>query len=323
MKSYDTIMTSELLEIERKIFDRESIAHLGRFSLGEDVSRRIGFGVELDGIRDYMPGDDARHIDWVDTAKRTDGNLSVRQHYEDQEPLIMVVSDMPSHLRYAETVGDPLSARTLGLIATHVAALSLSSRGSPIGAIFSDGFESTEFKPENRVKTAERMLEVGAGLAGASTEGLKDHRKQAKKRHGLRRQKQGLMLPEHQPFSEVIDTGKIRSKKTADVARFIIVSDFRSDTDASMAAMKKLKKTNDVVAIQITNPVMRGVVEGIDRYTDALGKTTILETSGQKSRFTELVVQRQADIDEALEQSASLVITIDTGDPTRVTQLAA
>jgi uncharacterized protein (DUF58 family) len=324
MLSHDIQSYPELLEIERKILDREALTYIGRYSFGDEISQKIGNGSEIDGVRDYQPGDDARHIDWVDTAKRSDRQLSFRQHYEDQEPFTMIVSDVPSHLMYAETVGNPFSARTLGLLAVLFVARSAENIGSPIGAVLSDGFEVVSVKPEGKPKTAERVLQAGVALGEISTDRAVEFYKQANKRVGLSRKKQGLILPEQIPFSQTIEIGKNLSKRSADTSRFVVISDFRTDLDDTSQIMQKLKRTNDVVAIQITNPVMRGVLPGIDHYMDPLtGQTRMLETKAQKDYYTSTALERQQEIDEILSNSASTVITLDTTSPAEVRGLLA
>src|SRR5581483_1666958 len=62
---------------------------------GETAAKRVGHGYEIDGIRDFMDGDDPRYVDWNVTARMTDEGATpqVRIHYRDITPNFWIVTD--------------------------------------------------------------------------------------------------------------------------------------------------------------------------------------------------------------------------------------
>lgn len=59
---------------------------------GGFVTRRRGHGQEVADVRDYVAGDDIRHLDRGATARR--GSLHVRQFQEDRDRVTLLVADM-------------------------------------------------------------------------------------------------------------------------------------------------------------------------------------------------------------------------------------
>jgi uncharacterized protein (DUF58 family) len=62
---------------------------------GDNPSSVPGRGVEVSGIREYQPGDEARGIDWRVTARR--GRLFVKEFSQERElPVLVILSQTPS-----------------------------------------------------------------------------------------------------------------------------------------------------------------------------------------------------------------------------------
>lgn len=59
--------------------------------LGLKTSRRLGSDNEFERLRDYIDGDDPRHLDWRATARRQ--KLTVRAHQQNQSQRIMFLLD--------------------------------------------------------------------------------------------------------------------------------------------------------------------------------------------------------------------------------------
>lgn len=60
-------------------------------SLGVKPSRQRGEGMEFESLRDYVPGDDPRRIDWRATARR--GRLVTRLHQHERNHTVMIAVD--------------------------------------------------------------------------------------------------------------------------------------------------------------------------------------------------------------------------------------
>ena len=54
--------------------------------VGDLQSKRRGHGIDIDGVRPYIPGDDPRYIDHRATARQPDHWPQIREHYADITP---------------------------------------------------------------------------------------------------------------------------------------------------------------------------------------------------------------------------------------------
>jgi uncharacterized protein (DUF58 family) len=61
---------------------------------GEYESAFKGRGMEFEQVREYLPGDDVRHIDWNVTARS--GAPFVKEHREEREQTVMLLVDLSS-----------------------------------------------------------------------------------------------------------------------------------------------------------------------------------------------------------------------------------
>lgn len=64
---------------------------LRRTNIGDFRTAIKGSGVEFESLREYIPGDDVRFIDWPATARSN--TLLVRQYYEERSRTIMLLLD--------------------------------------------------------------------------------------------------------------------------------------------------------------------------------------------------------------------------------------
>ncbi len=92
---------------------------------GPHRGRKHGQGLDFEELRQYVPGDDTRHIDWKVTARRN--ATYTRLYREEKERLLTVALDFRSPMF---TGSETLSAVTAGLLAAKIAwqAADLSNR---------------------------------------------------------------------------------------------------------------------------------------------------------------------------------------------------
>ena len=81
----------EVLKLVRRIELRTRGLVSSRFS-GEYHSVFKGQGIEFVEVRQYMPGDDVRTIDWNVSART--GQLHVKRFVEERELTVMVLCDL-------------------------------------------------------------------------------------------------------------------------------------------------------------------------------------------------------------------------------------
>ncbi len=89
--------------------------HLAATWTGAYRSAFKGEGIEFAGVREYVPGDDVRTIDWRVTART--GRLAVRRYVEERNRTVLLLVDVGAGLQAGS--GD----RTLADVAAEVVAL--------------------------------------------------------------------------------------------------------------------------------------------------------------------------------------------------------
>jgi uncharacterized protein (DUF58 family) len=130
------------------VLSRELLAEIRRIEI---VTRRLvsqqmaghyhsvfkGRGMSFDEVREYMPGDDPRSIDWNVTART--GDPYVKTYVEERELTVMVVVDMSGSMAFG-TVKD--EKRVVAARLAAMMAFSAISNGDRVGLIaFTDTVE--------------------------------------------------------------------------------------------------------------------------------------------------------------------------------------
>jgi uncharacterized protein (DUF58 family) len=70
---------------------KAAIAEAVRERRGSTSARQLGEGRQFESLREWVPGDDPRHVDWKATARRR--KLIVRQYEEERRQHVMLVLD--------------------------------------------------------------------------------------------------------------------------------------------------------------------------------------------------------------------------------------
>ena len=101
--------------------------------IGERLGRGIGASLEFMDYRDYVPGDDLRHVDWAAFA-RTD-QLKVRLYREEIAPGLDIVVDVSASMAVSEAkrtaVQDLVDAAALWTVRAAGIARRLAADGGP------------------------------------------------------------------------------------------------------------------------------------------------------------------------------------------------
>lgn len=131
---------------------------------GGFATRRKGHGHEVADVREYVSGDDIRHLDKGTTART--GVLHVRQFHEERDRVCLLVADFRASMLWgiSRAFRSVVAAETLCLIGWHVVA-----EGGRVGllALTPDGQVSVP--PRGRVRG---MLDVIGGLVRAHAQAL-------------------------------------------------------------------------------------------------------------------------------------------------------
>lgn len=220
-----------------------------------------GDGLDIDGVRDYVPGDDPRHIDWAITARQPDGSLQIREHYRDVTPNLWLVTDTLQS-RYAANPGY-FSEQRLALSAI-VAFLRLSEiQGMPSAILAANDDRLTavrqlvpvQGRPHVRATVGKLVAALSPMASAAALPSMMAERR---------------AVAETRPH---LDELLGYAAKYCTKSLVVIVSDFR---DTAMpddeihgwanSLTRLAKQDNDVIAVELTNPYDYRLSEQANRF---------------------------------------------------------
>jgi uncharacterized protein (DUF58 family) len=242
------------------------IRRLDGFLQGDYRTLFRGYGMDLADIREYVPGDDVRHIDWNVTARMD--TPYVREYHEDREVTAHFLLDVSPSVDFGTA-----TALKRDLLIDFVAVLSrlLTRHGNRVGAIVYG-------------KGVERVIPARGGRMQVLR--LIDHLEKRPR-------------PKEAPatsLAELLDTANRQIRRRSLV---FIVSDFFT-TPGWERGLSDLSRRHEVLAIRLTDPRERELPEiGWVVMNDAeTGEHLYVDTADKRfrRRFAEVVRRR----DEAL-----------------------
>ena len=214
-----------LLRLEWRVVRRLD----GRLTGGYRTAHR-GIGTDLAGLREYVEGDDARHIDWNVTARLNEPQL--RLFNEDRELTVWLVLDRSASM----TVGAPGRGKhdVVSELAL-VLALLFGRGGNRVGALLYD-------VPGGQVRTVppgtgrRHALRIGAELARTELARTKLARKGGNGRRG------GTT-----DLAAMLDAvAKLARRR----ALIVVISDFIGDGDWERSLLRLVPR-HEVVALRV------------------------------------------------------------------------
>ena len=209
-----------------------------------------GQGIEFEGVRDYIRGDDIRSIDWNVTARMGRPYVKIFEEECELQVLIVMDSSLSMHLDCGNR--KPTKYET-GAQAAALIAIASEMNGCPVGAVFFDGQIHFSCKPQfGRERTMLLLTHLDR-------------------------------LPEKKVKGSVLGNALIGADKILRKRSLVfVISDFRSaDWEKPLI---KLAQKNDVVALRLTDEFDRslpslGSVTFKDMESDL---TMVLPTSSEK-----------------------------------------
>ena len=241
---------TELLRKVRQIQIRAS-RFVNDVLAGEYSSVFKGRGMEFDEVREYVPGDDVRTIDWNVTART--GRPHVKRFVEERELTVMLLVDLSSSVRFG-TIKQLKSEAIVEICA--LLALSAIQNNDKVGlVIFTD--------------TVERYVPPKKGTT-----------------HVLRVIRELLHHEAQRARTDIAGALEylLRVAKRRCVA--FLVSDFLADQELFERPLKLAGKKHDLIAITVTDPreislPPVGILELEDAET---GELILVDTSSSGTR---------------------------------------
>ncbi|MEO7112480.1 MAG: DUF58 domain-containing protein, partial [Polyangiaceae bacterium] len=249
-----------------------------------------GRGIDFDEVREYVPGDEVRTIDWNVTARA--GHPYVKKFREDRELTILLLVDVSGSFDFGSTAK---SKREMAAELASVLALSATRNNDKIGLIlFSDRIE--KYIPPKKGRA--HVLRVVREILGAEPKGR---------------------------GTNVVEALRFASTMTRRRSVLFLLSDFESKADkladqpGLRDAVRLTQRRHDLVALHVFDPREMSLPNvGIITLEDAeTGELVELDTGNKKlrDRFAELATARRLDTVRTLRREGVDCLELDTALP--------
>ncbi len=204
---------------------------------GRHSSRLRGRGLNFEEMRNYLPGDDVRSIDWKATARTGKPHVRVFTEERDRPALLVIDQRMSMFFGSQRNMKSVTAAE-----AAAIAAFRILDVGDRVGGIVFNDDRRIEIKPRRSSRGLYSMLESLASMNGEL--------------HADRE-----VDPKPGSLNDVLGA-------TARIAHHdhlvIIFSDFDGIDATTRQRLSGIAAHNDLVLILVTDPTAQGV-EGSDR----------------------------------------------------------
>jgi len=253
---------------------------------GGHASKQKGRGLDLDQLRQYLPGDDIRTIDWRVTARTQSPHTRV--YKEERERPVMIVCDQrtPMFFGSKRSFKSVVAAQCAAIIAW--AAL---DHGDRVGALVLGDESEKDFRPKQRSQHILQILKT----INEYNHLLENHR---------------------QVKNSLSECLKKLHQGVKPGTTIYIISDFFDLSESDKAALFNLKRHNHVVALQVFDRLERQMPPpGLYAVTDG-NQEGYLDTQSKHSQQTyqEAVNVFQQGIEQTFKQLAINHHQIDAAD---------
>ena len=257
---------------------------------GRHASKLRGRGLNFEELRDYLPGDDARNIDWKVTARTR--TPYVRVYTEEKDRTVWLLIDQRVTMFFGS------QQRMKSVVAAEVAAISawrVLSVGDRVGALVFNDSEILVVPPH---RSRERVMQILKQVV--------------KKNRELRADSD--LKPDPNKLNEAL-------RQVSTLARHDCLVCLVTDGDGINAETRKhisrISEHNDVLTALIYDPLEKNIpASGRLRFADNEGQLEA-DTSNQKLRsgFQNAFEKKLERIETASRRFSIPVIALDTSRP--------
>lgn len=276
------MLTRELLRKIRKIEIVTERLVRDRMA-GQYHSVFKGSGIAFSEVRQYMPGDDIRLIDWNVSARMNDAYIKL--FVEEREMTVLLLVDMSASGRFGSANEEK---RELAAEIAAVLAFSAIKNNDRVGLIiFTDEVE--RFVPPKKGK--KHVLRVISEILSFSPKSP------------------------HTNLAQGLDfLGKVAHHRSVS----FLVSDFLSPQASYERALRIASRRHDVIPVVVSDPLESQLpnVGLIDLYDPETGELVVFDSSGPEARAFASAARDQQASREALFRRLSLdAISVSTDRP--------
>ncbi len=247
---------------------------------GQYHSAFKGMGIEFEEVREYLPGDDVRTIDWNVTARH--GRPFVKRFREERELTVVLVVDVSASQEFGTR--DQLKSELVAELGATLAFSAVRNNDKVGLVLFSD--------------RVERFVRADKGT-----------------RHVLRVIRELLY---HRPAGRGTDVGgaleyvdRVLNRR----AVVFIISDFQ--TPDFSRALKSLRRRHDVIPVLVRDRRERELpaVRYVEFYDAETGEQLLVDTSSRalRQRFAALARAREAALLAGFRRLGIDVVEVETG----------
>ena len=283
--------TEQAKEILKKVRQVEIRTHrlVNESLAGQYHSVFKGRGMDFDEVREYVPGDEVRAIDWNVTARA--GHAFVKKFTEERELTILLVVD----LRASGNFGSgPRSKRQMAAELASVLAFSATRNSDKVGLVlFTDQIE--QYIPPKKGR-----------------------------QHVLRVIREILFFEPHSRGTDIVRALDFANQVTSRRAIMFLLSDFElPNQDQSLTDLRRglrlASRRHDLVALHV-HDLRESELPDVGQLSveDAeTGELIELDTTDEsvRRRFAELAKQRMDNLRRALAGEGVDALNLDTSEP--------
>ncbi len=264
-----------------------------------------GFGLDLADLREYVPNDDVRHIDWNVTARMQ--TPYVREFQEDREVAAWFLVDLSASIDFGSS---PVRKRDVAIDLATVLAQALSRHGNRIGALLYAGgrVEVVPARSGRRhlLRIIDRMLAASDARQAAPVP----------QRGGFWRRRRPVP-----PSVASTDLQCLLAQARAAVARrsvMFLLSDFISEPgwEKPLAA---LARRHEIIAVRLVDPLEVALPDlGMVVMQDAeSGEQMFVDTHDKafRRRFAQAAADRDAALCDAFARAGVDALELSTAEP--------
>lgn len=275
------------LQFRARGFDFTSRQPLQSLLSGRHASRLRGRGLDFEELRQYLPGDDPRTIDWK--ATRRSGKAQVRVFTEEKErPCLLVVDQRLS--MFFGTKRDMKSVTAANLASLSAWRMVLSQDRA--GAIVFNDSRLVHVKPQRSRKTVMHILKT-----------LCDFNTQLGANKGIIGEK------------TMLDQALEKASRTSAHDHIIcIISDFNGISDRTQGLVRNMSRHNDVILFFVYDPIARELPEKSSLVISDGEQQLMIDTSKKslQRKIPGILLSRYQQLKDRLEAFKVPVLPITT-----------
>ncbi|MBN7797852.1 DUF58 domain-containing protein [Parahaliea mediterranea] len=207
---------------------------LGSLLTGRKRSRLRGRGLDFDELRHYRPGDDIRNMDWRVTNRTGKPHVRVYTEERDRPAILLVDQRLSMFFGSRRKMKSVVAAEAASLAAWRVLGV-----GDRVGALLFNDSESTEVGPSrSEKKTLAWLGQLVAMNRRLSVDAPRD--------------------PDPRALDRALQAAE---RRIGHDYLLMLISDFSGFSERTLAALRRIRRHNDVVCSLVYDPLERDITQ--------------------------------------------------------------